>query len=136
MVPSRHSLWVFWYKKHPESGRSILSDLLLIFLYLDLKKFPFYIGAWLIDSVMLVLSIQQSDSVIHVHLSILSEILFPFTILIFNELEPIPLWVFPWENSHRKDVSSSDLRQHTGIFCQLNQRPMSTGSFITQQRLF
>ena len=68
-----------------------MSDLLPIFLYLDLKKFPFYIGAWLIDSVMLVLSIQQSDSVIHVHLSILSEILFPFTILIFDELQTIPL---------------------------------------------
>ena len=32
------SQWVFWYKKHPESGRSILSDLFLLFLYLNLKE--------------------------------------------------------------------------------------------------
>ena len=43
--------------------------------------FFFYIGVWLINNVVLVSGVQQSDSVIHiVHVSIL-QILFPFRLL-------------------------------------------------------
>ena len=41
------------------------------------KKFLFYIGVWLIYNVVLVSSVQQSDSVIHTHTAILFQNLFP-----------------------------------------------------------
>ena len=44
-------------------------------------NFIFYIGVWLINSVLLVSGVQQSDSIIHVHVSILFQILFPFRLL-------------------------------------------------------
>ena len=40
-------------------------------------KFLFYIGEQLINNVVLVSGVQQSDSVIHIHVSILFQILFP-----------------------------------------------------------
>ena len=44
-------------------------------------NFLFYIGAQLINNVVLVSGVQQSDSVIHIHVSILFQILFPFRLL-------------------------------------------------------
>ena len=41
-------------------------------------KFLFYIGEQLINNVVLVSGVQQSDSVIHIHVSILFQILFPY----------------------------------------------------------
>lgn len=44
-------------------------------------KFLFYIRLQLINNVVLVSGVQQSDSVIHVHVSILFQILFPLRLL-------------------------------------------------------
>ena len=44
-------------------------------------KFLFYIGVYLIYNVVLVSGIQQSDSVLHIHMSILFQILFPYRLL-------------------------------------------------------
>ena len=41
----------------------------------------FYIGVQLINNVVIVSGVQQSDSVIHVHVSIVFQILFPFKLL-------------------------------------------------------
>ena len=41
----------------------------------------FYIGVELIDNVVLVSGVQQSDSVIHIHVSILFQIIFPLRLL-------------------------------------------------------
>ena len=41
-------------------------------------KFLFYIGVELINNVVIVSGVQQSDSVIHIHVSILFQILFPW----------------------------------------------------------
>ena len=42
------------------------------------KKSLFYIGVYLINNVVLVSGVQQSDSVIQIHIFILLQILFPF----------------------------------------------------------
>ena len=48
----------------------------------DLKKiFLFYIGVELINNVVLVSGVQHSDSVHHIHVSILFQMLFPFRLL-------------------------------------------------------
>ena len=44
-------------------------------------KFLVYIGAQLINNVVLVSGVRQSDSVEHIHVSILFQILFPFRLL-------------------------------------------------------
>ena len=44
-------------------------------------EFLFYIGVQMINNAVLVSSVQQSDSFIHVHVSILFQILFPFKLL-------------------------------------------------------
>ena len=49
-----------------------------LFIYMYIL---FYIGAQLINNVLLVSGVQQSDSVIHIHVSILFQILFPFRLL-------------------------------------------------------
>ena len=41
----------------------------------------FYTGVQLINNVVSVSGVQQSDSVLHVHISILFQILFPFRLL-------------------------------------------------------
>ena len=46
-----------------------------------LKKNLYYIEVQLISSVVLVSGVQQSDSIVHIHLSILFQILFPFILL-------------------------------------------------------
>ena len=46
-----------------------------------LFNFLFYIGVWLINNVMIVSRVQQSDSVIHIHVAHLLQILFPFGLL-------------------------------------------------------
>ena len=46
-----------------------------------LKCFKFYIGVQLINSVVLVSGIQQRDSVIHIHVSLLFQILFLFRLI-------------------------------------------------------
>ena len=52
------------------------SPILLFF-----KKKLFYIGVQLINNVVLVSGVQQSDSVIHIHVSILFQILLPIRLL-------------------------------------------------------
>ena len=47
----------------------------------NLKIFLFYTGVELINKVVLVSIVQQSDSVIRIHVSILFQILFPFRFL-------------------------------------------------------
>ena len=49
--------------------------------FLLFKKNLFYIGVSLINNIVLVSGVQQSDSVIHIHVSILFQILFPFRLL-------------------------------------------------------
>jgi len=46
-----------------------------------LLKFLFHIGIWLIDTVVLASGVQQSDSVIHIHVFILFQILFLLRLL-------------------------------------------------------
>ena len=53
-----------------------VSHLLILFL-----NFLFYIGVQLINNVVIVSGGRQSDSVIHVHVSILFQILSPFRLL-------------------------------------------------------
>ena len=43
--------------------------------------FYFYIGVQLINSLVLISGVQQSDSVVQKHVSILFQILFPFKLL-------------------------------------------------------
>ena len=50
-------------------------------LYLSFLYFLFFIGVLLINNVVLVSSVQQSDSVIHIHGSSLIQIIFPFRLL-------------------------------------------------------
>ena len=45
------------------------------------KCFKFYIGVQLINNVVLVSGIQQRDSVIHIHVSLLFQILFLFRLI-------------------------------------------------------
>ena len=52
-------------------------DLLTLFFL----TFLFYTGVYLINNVMLASGIQQSDSVIHIHVSILFQIIFPIRLL-------------------------------------------------------
>ena len=55
------------------------SDLAARYGYLF--NFLFSIGVWLINNVVIVSNVQQSDSVIHIHVSHLLQILFPFRLL-------------------------------------------------------
>ena len=50
-------------------------------LYFFFFNFLFYIVVQLINNVALVSGVQQSDSVIHTHISILFQVLFPFRLL-------------------------------------------------------
>ena len=45
------------------------------------KKFLFYIGVQLINNIVLVSGVQQSDSVIPIQVPLLFQILFPFRLL-------------------------------------------------------
>ena len=56
------------------------NSLLLVFLCFFFN-FLFYSGVYLMNNVLLVSGLQQSDSVIHIHISILFQILFPFRLL-------------------------------------------------------
>ena len=49
--------------------------------FIYFKKFLFYVGVELIYNVVLISGIQQSDSVIDIHICILFQILFPFRLL-------------------------------------------------------
>ena len=53
----------------------------LYFLFLFFLNFLFYIGVQLINNVVLVSGVQRSDSVTHVHVSLLFQILFLFRLL-------------------------------------------------------
>ena len=50
-------------------------------LHMFFKKFSFFIGAWFVKSVVLVSGVRQSDSVTHIHVFILFQILFPCNLL-------------------------------------------------------
>ena len=60
-----------------------------------LKKFLFYIGVELINNVVLVSGVQQIDSVIHIHVSILLQILFHHRLLQDIEYSPLYYTVGP-----------------------------------------
>ena len=49
--------------------------------FFPFSNFQFYIELYLINNVVIVSGVQQSDSVIHIHVSILFQILFPFRLL-------------------------------------------------------
>ena len=51
------------------------------FILFYFLTFLFYIGVELINNVVLISGVQQSDSVIHIHVAILFQILFPFRLL-------------------------------------------------------
>ena len=86
------SLWLHWthldnarsspHLMQPHRGHSLLSGIAL-HSYTDFKKknLLLYIGVYFINNVMLVSVVQQSDSVIHIHISILFQTLFPFKLL-------------------------------------------------------
>ena len=59
-------------------------------------NFLFYIGIQLIDNIVLVSGVQQSDSVIRIHVSILFQILFPFRLLQSIEQSSLCYTVGPW----------------------------------------
>ena len=59
-------------------GKSLVAVTAWDFFFFN---FPFYIGVQLINNAVLVSGVQQSDSVIHIHVSILFQILFPFRLL-------------------------------------------------------
>ena len=63
------------------SGNYYFKCWFLFLLSFFIKKFLFYVGIQLIYNTVLVSGLQQSDSVIHIHLSILFQILFPFRLL-------------------------------------------------------
>ena len=52
--------------------------------------FSFYMGEQLVNNVVLASGIQESDLVIHTHVSILFQILFPFRLL--QNIEQSSLW--------------------------------------------
>ena len=54
---------------------------LVISGFLLFKKFLFHIGVQFTNNVVLVSGAQESDSVIHIHVSTLFQILFPFRLL-------------------------------------------------------
>ena len=56
-----------------------ISPLLILFLFFKILFILF--GVQLINNVVLVSGVQQSDLVIHIHVSILLQILFPFRLL-------------------------------------------------------
>ena len=60
-------------------GLSRLSNLSTFILFFF--KFLFYIGVWLIYNVVIGSGVQQSDSVIHIHISTVFQILFPYRLL-------------------------------------------------------
>ena len=60
---------------------SFMSSPLAFVTTLFLKKFLFYTGVQLIYNVVLASGVQQSDPVIHIHISILFQILFPYRLL-------------------------------------------------------
>ena len=62
----------------------------------------------LINNVMIVSGIQQSDSVIHIHTFILFQILFPFSVSHFSYVR---LFVTPWTVSHQAPLSMEFFRQ-------------------------
>ena len=62
-------------------------------------NFLFYIGVQLINNVVLVSGVQQSDSVIHIHVSILFQILFPIRLLQNIEQNSLCYTVGPCWNS-------------------------------------
>ena len=54
--------------------------LFFIFIFI-IFKFLFYIGVYFIYNFLLASGVQQSDSVIHIHISILFQSIFPFRLL-------------------------------------------------------
>ena len=61
------TLFVFWLQR---------TKLFCLYLYLSFCNFLFYIEVQVISNVRLVSGVQQSDSVIHIHISILFQIFF------------------------------------------------------------
>ena len=56
-------------------------EILALFFFSFLFQFIFYIGVYLIYSVVLVSGVQESDLVIHIHMSIIIQILFLYRLL-------------------------------------------------------
>ena len=67
---------------------------LFIYLFIFIFNFLFYIGVQLVNNVVLVSGVEQSDSVIHVRISTLFKILFPFRLL--NNIEQSSLCYVGW----------------------------------------
>ena len=65
---------------------------LVISGFLLFKKFLFHIGVQFTNNVVLVSGAQESDSVIHIHVSTLFQILFPFKLLQNTEQSSLPLY--------------------------------------------
>ena len=59
-------------------GRERMGTCIIPIIFLN---FLFYIGVELINNVVIVSGVQQSDSVIHIHVSILFQILFAIRLL-------------------------------------------------------
>ena len=65
------------------------------FLYINYTILKFYIGVSLINIIVLLSHVQQSDSDIHIQVSIIFQILFPFSLLQNNEQSSLCCTVGP-----------------------------------------
>ena len=77
------NMHIFRYKNRQIYSR-MKSDLMVYFNVL------FYTGVWLINNVVLVSGVQQSNSVTCKHVSIIFLILFPFRLVQIIKQNPLP----------------------------------------------
>ena len=59
-------------------------------------NFLFYIEVYFINNIVIDVGVQQSDSVIHIHVSILFQIIFPFSLLYNIKQSSLCYTVGPW----------------------------------------
>ena len=113
-------------------------------LFLEFKKFLFYIGTYLINHVVLVSGVQQRDSVTHTHVSILFPILFPCRLLRNTEQSSLCYtvglcWLYILNTAvcsyNPKDADAFNFEQHYHLQNQViqNTETDSTLSLKTKQ---
>ena len=115
-----------------------------VYIYPLLPEFPshphlqllFYIGIQLINNIVLISNIQQSDSVIHVHASVLFQILFPVRLLQNIEQSSLcytigPCWLSILNIYFKYSAVSMDQNVlHTFASCPLHGTELKSSSVI------